>query len=188
MKDSMLLENHFLIAMPNLNDIVFFQSVVYICEHGAAGSVGLIINRPLRYPLEMVFNQLNIKINSQERVNDPLLYGGPLQPEKGFVIHRPMGNWKSSLSMGTSEISITTSNDILVSIANNTGPKEAVVALGYAAWESQQLEQEIMDNAWLVCPFQSDILYNVPFNQRWEAAGLSLGVNMGTLISREGHA
>ena len=188
MTDNMQLENHFLIAMPGLDDIIFFQSVIYICEHKSSGSVGLIINRPLMYQLEMVFEQLNIVMNSQERIKDPLLFGGPLQPNRGFVMHRPEGHWKSSLSMRSPELAITTSNDILVSMANNTGPKESLVALGYVGWESKQLEQEILNNAWLVCPFKSDILYNVPFSDRWLAAGLSLGVNMNSLVSREGHA
>ena len=131
MKENMLLENNFLIAMPNLDDIVFFQSVIYICEHNPTGSVGLIINRPMRFSLEMVFNQLNIVINSKARINEPLLFGGPLQPNRGFVLHRQPGPWKSSLPMRSPELSITTSNDILLSIANNTGPKEAMVALGY---------------------------------------------------------
>ncbi len=184
----MLLENHFLIAMPNLDDIVFFQSVIYICEHGITGTVGLMINRPMRYSLEMVFNQLNIVMQSKERVNEPLLFGGPLQPNRGFVMHRPSGHWKSSLSMRSPELAITTSNDILLSLANNTGPKEALVALGYVGWPAEQLEQEIMDNAWLVCPFQPDILYDIPFDERWAAAGRSLGVDMESIVSREGHA
>ena len=188
MTKNMFLENHFLIAMPNLDDIVFFQSVIYVCEHKKNGSVGLMVNRPMRYSLEMVFNQLNIVMKSKERINEPLLFGGPLQPNRGFVIHRPSGTWKSSLSMRSPELAITTSNDILVSIANNTGPKEAMVALGYVGWSAEKLEQEIINNAWLICPFKPEILYDVPFEQRWLAAGRSLGVDMESIVSKEGHA
>lgn len=184
----MSLANHFLVSMPSLNDIVFAQSVIYVCEHHVQGTVGIIVNRPTEYPLSLVFDQLQIKSKFEEINNRPLLFGGPIQPERGFVIHRPVGHWRSSLSLFGDDVTITTSNDIIRAIADDTGPKEVLVALGYVGWESQQLEQEIVNDAWLVCPFKPELLYEVRFEDRWKATALTLGVHMDQLISSGGHA
>ena len=118
----------------------------------------------------------------------PLLFGGPLQPERGFVIHRPFGKWQSSLALLPNDVTITTSNDIIRAIANDAGPKDVLVALGYVAWLENQLEQEIMLDSWVVVPFKSALLYDVPFEQRWEAAGMSIGIHMNELTLGAGHA
>lgn len=181
------LADHLLIAMPSLNDPNFARSVVYVCEHHIQGTVGLIINRPMRFPLGLVFDQLHIEPIQVETNRLPLLFGGPIQPERGFVIHRPFGEWRSSLAL-RDEVTVTTSNDIIRAIAEDHGPKDVLVTLGYSAWGEKKLEEELMDNVWLVCPFKQEILYEVPFDERWEYAGLTIGVKMNQLISGAGHA
>ena len=181
------LANHLLIAMPSLTDPTFSKSLIYVCEHHIQGPVGLIINRPMQYPLGLVFDQLEIEPVRVESNRLPLLFGGPLQPERGFVIHRPVGEWRSSLALRDG-VTITTSNDIIRAIATDTGPKDVLVALGYVAWGENQLDKEVADNAWLVCPFKPELLYDVPFEDRWECAGLTLGVKMNQLTSSVGHA
>ncbi|MCX7118166.1 MAG: YqgE/AlgH family protein [Legionellales bacterium] len=181
------LANHLLIATPSIADPNFKKSVIYVCEHHIQGTVGLIINRPMQYPLGLVFDQLHIEPIRVESNRLPLLFGGPIQPERGFVIHRPLGEWRSSLALQEG-VTVTTSNDIIRAIASDTGPKNVLVALGYVAWGENQLNQEVMDNAWLVCPFKPELLYDVPFEQRWESAGLTIGVKMNQLTSGVGHA
>ncbi len=181
------LANHLLIAMPSLHDPHYEKSVIYVCEHHIQGTVGLIINRPMEFPLSLVFEQLNIKSTGTESSRFPLLYGGPTQPERGFVIHRQLGDWRSSLALREG-VTITTSNDIIRAIAADNGPKDVLVTLGYTAWEKNKLDQEVMGNIWLVCPFTPEILYDVPFEKRWEYAGSTIGVKMNQLISSVGHA
>lgn len=181
------LANHLLIAMPSLHDPSFEHSVVYVCEHHTQGSVGLIINRPMQYPLSIVFEQLEIEPICVEQNRLPLLFGGPVQPERGFVIHKQVGGWRSSLFL-QDEVTVTTSNDIIRAIAQDTGPKDVLVTLGYSSWAGKQLEQEVMDNMWLVCPYKSELLYEVPFEQRWDYAGSLLGIKMNQLVSSAGHA
>jgi putative transcriptional regulator len=181
------LANHFLIAMPTMNDPNFSRSVVYICENHVQGTVGLIINRPTNFSLGIVFDQLKIDPINLSAKNVPLLYGGPLQPERGFVIHRPFGVWESSLVLGDG-VTVTTSNDIIRAIARDVGPTDALITLGYAAWTEEQLEKEVIENYWLVCPYKAELLYDVPFAERWEYAGLTIGVKMQQLTAGSGHA
>jgi putative transcriptional regulator len=181
------LANSLLIAMPSHNESSFSKTVIYVCEHGLQGTVGLIINKPMQFPLGLVFDQLQIEPARVENNHLPLLFGGPLQPERGFVIHRPFGKWRSSLTL-QEDVTITTSNDIIRAIAHDTGPKDVLVTLGYVGWGADQLDQEVIDNHWLVCPLKPELLYDVPFEQRWEYAGLSIGVKMNQLTSSVGHA
>lgn len=181
------LANHLLIAMPSLSDPAFKKSVVYVCEHHVQGSVGLIINRPMNFSMDIVFQQLHIEPTRQEQNKKPLLFGGPIQPDRGFVIHRPLGQWRSSLAL-RKDVTVTTSNDIIRAIADDIGPEDVLVTLGYTLWAENQLEQEMLDNSWLVCPFTSEILYDVPFDKRWEYAGQSIGVDMNQVLSTIGHA
>jgi len=185
---SLRLENHFLIAMPALNNPMFARSVIYICEHHDKGTIGLIINQPLAYSWTYIFDQLHITYDKTLNTSKPLLFGGPIQSDRGFVLHRPSGNWSSSLTSSSQEVTITTSRDILQAIAKSEGPEDAVIVLGYVGWDSKQLEQEIKDNIWLICPFTSELLYTVPYTERWNKAGLTLGINMDQLITGEGHA
>ena len=181
------LANHMLIAMPSLSDPVFSKSVIYVCEHNIKGTVGLIINRPMQFPLGLVFDQLHIEPARVESNHRPLLFGGPLQPERGFVIHRPFGGWRSSLALQEG-VTVTTSNDIIRAIAKDSGPKDVLVTLGYVGWGENQLDQEVLNNFWLVCPYRSELLYDVPFEERWAYAGMTIGVKMDQLISGAGHA
>lgn len=181
------LANHLLIAMPSLSDPNFEKTVIYLCEHHEQGSVGLIINRPMHFPLSIVFDQLEIEPIRIEINKLPLMYGGPVQPERGFVIHKQTGEWRSSLLL-QDEVTVTTSNDIIRAIATDNGPKDVLVTLGYSAWVENQLEKEVVDNIWLVCPYKAEILYDVPFDERWEYAGSTLGIKMNQLSSAAGHA
>ena len=188
MPDHMSLANHLLIATPSLDDPKFFRSVIYVCEHHVQGTVGLIINHPMKQHINIVFEQLNIEPATPAKNQAPLLFGGPIQPERGFVLHRPVGTWTSSLVLVPNDVTITTSNDIIRAIAQDAGPKDALVILGYVAWNEHQLEAEIQKDAWMVCPFKPELLYDVPFEERWVAAGLTLGVNMNQLTFGVGHA
>jgi putative transcriptional regulator len=185
--DNTNLTNHLLIAMPWMQDTLFAKTVIYLCEHGNEGSVGLIINQPMRYPLQWFFEQLRIPTQSSSHQETPLLFGGPVKPERGFVIHQ-QGVWKSSLILSPNEVTITTSNDIIYAIAGNQGPKKALVTLGYTAWSTQQLEQEIIKNIWLVCPYHSEVLYEVPYQNRWEYATSLLGIQPDQISEESGHA
>lgn len=188
MPTQMSLANHFLIAMPSIRDMVFSQSVIYICEHHERGSVGMIVNRPITHPMSIIFDQLNIVPINDHIKQYPLMFGGPIQSERGFVIHKPTGLWQSSLVLMTDEVTITTSNDIVKAIAMNQGPKDALIVLGYVGWDKRELEREIVkDDAWMVCPFKPELLYEVPFAERWKAAAMTLGVDMDHLIGG-GHA
>lgn len=182
------LRGHLLVAMPSIHakDELFERSVIYVCEHQPEGAVGLIINRPLEYPLSFMFDQLHIESASAEQRDKPLLFGGPIQPERGFVIHRPFGSWRSSLLLNN-DVTITTSNDIIRAIARNDGPKDALVALGFVAWGEGQLDHEIEDQ-WLVCPYDPALLYDTPFEKRWEQTALGIGVDINQLITGSGHA
>ncbi|KTC84825.1 YqgE/AlgH family protein [Legionella brunensis] len=187
MTNNSSLANHLLIAMPSMTDPNFERAVIYICEHHVQGTVGLIINRPMQYPLSLVFEQMQIEPTKNEYSQKPLLFGGPVQPERGFVIHRPIGGWRSSLAL-RDDVTVTTSNDIIRAIAADKGPKDALITLGYSGWGENQLEDEVMNNAWLVCPYTPELLYEVPFSERWEYAGAVIGVKMNQLTSIAGHA
>lgn len=181
------LANQLLIAMPSLKDPNFERTVIYLCEHHEQGSVGLIVNRPMQFPLSIVFEQLHIEPVRTEQNRLPLLFGGPVQPERGFVIHKQFGGWRSSLVL-QEEVTVTTSNDIIRAIAEDKGPKDVLITLGYAGWVEHQLEKELLENTWLVCPYRSEILYEVPFEDRWDYAGMTLGIKMNQLSSNIGHA
>jgi putative transcriptional regulator len=181
------LANHLLIAMPSLHDPNFEKTVIYICEHRDEGAVGLIVNRPMQFSLSVVFDQLEIEPVGIEQSHLPLMFGGPIQPERGFVVHKDLGEWRSSLFL-QEDVTVTTSNDIIRALAENKGPKKVLVTLGYSGWVENQLEREILDNVWLVCPYHSEILYDVPFEDRWEYAGTTLGVKMNQLSASTGHA
>jgi len=186
MYPSVDLTNHFLIAMPKLTDPNFNQTVTYIFEHNQEGVVGVIINRPMTIDLEYALQQLDINTKPILTTPQPICFGGPLQQDRGFVIHPPFGTWRSSLALDK-HLAITTSQDILRAIAIDEGPSDHFIALGYAAWDDEQLEQEITDNYWLITPASSEVIFNTPFNQRWEKAAQLLGVNINTITSQTGH-
>lgn len=187
MSTPMALANHFLVAMPSLNDIIFSQALIYICEHHERGSVGMIVNRPTGHPASLMFEQLGIQSKS-ENIHLPLLFGGPIQADHGFVIHRPTGHWQSSLSLVPDQVTITTSNDIIHALARGEGPKDVLIVMGYVGWDQKELEREIVkENVWMVCPYKAELLYEVPYAERWKAAAQTLGVNMDNLTG-SGHA
>jgi putative transcriptional regulator len=187
MAETMSLTNQFLIAMPTLQDPNFMRSVTYICEHNENGCMGIIINRPLDITLGEVLRQLDIPVDDPDISRQAVYLGGPVQNERGFVIHRPHGNWEAMLEV-TSEIGITSSRDILEAIAEGKGPEMNLVALGYAGWGAGQLEGEIGQNAWLSAPADNSIIFETPFAERWEAAVALAGVDLNKLSSEIGHA
>lgn len=181
------LTNEFLIAMPDLADPNFHHTVTYVCQHNDEGAMGIVINRPMDITLEDVFDQMNIEMLVRPEEDILIYYGGPVQPERGFVIHEPMGDWQSSLHI-TDDIALTTSRDIIEAIARGEGPANVTIALGYAGWGAGQLEEELGNNAWLSSPSNKDILFSLPHQQRWEAAAAQLGVDLNLLPSDAGHA
>lgn len=181
------LRNHFLIAMPSLSEGIFAQSVTYLCEHSEEGAMGIVINRPAGIALGEILEQLEID-GELSHTDDPVMVGGPVQTDRGFVLHRNDDHrWGSTLPI-SDEISLTTSVDILDAMAHNRGPHSALVALGYAGWEAGQLEQEIAANSWLTIPADSDIIFATPIEQRLDAAAAKLGIDLGLLAPGAGHA
>lgn len=184
----MTLEHQFLIAMPTIQDDIFKKSVVYLCEHNSEGAIGLMINHEIQCPLEVVFKQMHIEVSAPGINETPIMMGGPMHQEHGFVIHRNTEEkWRSSLNM-VNGISITTSHDVLEAIAVGKGPQDMMLVLGYAGWDKGQLEEEIASNAWLTCPADMSLFFDVPCHKRWEAAGALLGINMNYLSMDLGHA
>ena len=181
------LTNHFIIAMPSLQDGNFSESVTYICEHDENGALGITINRPSEISLAEILSQLQLNISSDHIIDQTVLNGGPVQIDRGFILHSPTGNWDSSLKV-TSSIAVTTSQDIMQAIANNEGPEKSLIALGYAGWGPGQLEYELSENAWLSCPATEEILFNTPLEKRWRAAALLLGIDLQLLSNQTGHA
>lgn len=187
MSDPHYLTNQFLIAMPALADSNFAQTVTLVCEHNAQGALGIVINRPMPMRLADVFEQLNLSAQDQPLRELAILQGGPVQPDRGFVIHRAGQPWESTLVVSDS-IHVTTSRDILNAMAEGRGPEPVSMALGYAGWEAGQLEAEMAQNSWLNVPFDERILFGTPYENRWQAAAQLLGINMTTLSSQAGHA
>lgn len=183
---SKCLRNHFLLAMPGLTDPLFSRSVTYICDHSEHGAMGIVLNQPLGITLHEVFHQLSLDTSSPAG-KTPVLAGGPVNTQRGFVLHRDQGNWDSTLHI-TSEICLTASRDIVAAIADNTGPKSAQFALGYAGWSPGQLEDEIANNAWLTIEADSSIIFDTPVEQRWAAAAAWLGVDLNLISTVAGHA
>ncbi len=187
MSDSGYLTNQLLIAMPAMLDPNFSQTVALICDHGPRGALGLILNKPLQMRMGEVFEQLEIEVPTGPFAQRPVLRGGPVQTDRGFVVHRAGGSWDSTLIVSDT-IHVTTSRDILAAIARGEGPGEALVALGYAGWEGGQLEDEIRANAWLNAPAEPGIIFDLPFESRWQAAARLLGVEISRISPISGNA
>lgn len=181
------LTNHFLIAMPQLADPNFHQTATYICEHNQEGAMGLIVNRPLNIQLTDVLEQMEIIATDPACANTPVFYGGPVQVERGFILHSPATAWESTVAV-TDNLAITTSRDILVDIAEGRGPTQYLVTLGYAGWGAGQLEAELGQNAWLSGPADPAILFDVAVEDRWKRAAQDLGVDLNLLSGDSGHA
>ena len=186
MSSSGYLTNQLLIAMPAMGDPNFSQTVALICDHSARGALGLILNKPLPMRMSEIFQQLEIAI-PQPLAEQQVLRGGPMQTDRGFVVHRAGGQWDSTLKVSEA-LHVTTSRDILAAMARGEGPNEAVVALGYAGWDGGQLEQEIRANAWLSAPVDLALIFDLPFENRWAAAGRLLGVELSRISPISGNA
>ena len=191
MKDEISSNNltgHFLIAMPSLNGSAFSHTITYICEHNEQGAMGIVINHPLKLNLDDVFAHLQIDDISASR-SDAILAGGPVQTERGFVLHEHSDNkqWQGTQTIANN-ICLTTSQDILNDMAHNQGPEHSLVALGYAGWSAGQLEAEIAQNAWLTTPADNDIIFRTPIEKRAKAAAAKLGIDLSLISPQAGHA
>lgn len=179
--------NHFLIAMPTLRDPNFARTVTLICEHSSEGAMGIVINRVTDLTLKDILAQMEIETGASHHLDLPVHVGGPVQGNRGFVLHEPVGHWESTLAI-TETLGVSTSRDILVALAENRGPEHCLLALGYAGWSPGQLENEIAENAWLSGPADHQILFDLPPEERWSAAVKHLGVDLGSLSNEAGHA
>jgi putative transcriptional regulator len=181
------LTNHFLIAMPNMVDPNFSKSLTYICEHTDKGALGIVVNRPSDITLGTLLGKADITLDNDKWKSVPIYNGGPVQTERGFVLHRPVGAWQSTLAVN--EVAgLTTSRDVLLSMVAGKGPEKMLVALGYAGWSAGQLEQEIKQNGWLTVEADLDVVFNMPAEARLNAAMGLLGISFANLSGQAGHA
>lgn len=188
MASSTSLTNQLLVAMPSLADPNFAQTVTLICEHSAErGALGIVLNKPLPMKLADVLSQMKLEAADESIGERAVLRGGPVHADRGFVLHKPGGTWDSSHQV-SNIIQVTTSRDVLAAIARGDGPESAFIALGYAGWESGQLEKEMLENAWLSVPADEGIVYELPYEQRWPAVWRMLGVDLERMSSTAGHA
>ena len=181
------LTNQLLIAMPGMADPNFSTTVTLICEHSNDGALGIVINRPLQLKLAGLFEQLDVADNDPAAATCPVLLGGPIGPDKGFVLHDSEHTFKNSIAV-SSDICLTFSRDILDAMAAGDGPNKSLVALGYAGWEPGQLENEILANSWINVPATTDIVFDLPFAERWSAAAQTLGIDISRIAPDAGHA
>ena len=182
------LTHHFLIAMPTIADSLFSKTLTYICEHNEQGALGIVINRPTDLTLFNLFKQLDIPQMDSLAESIPVLFGGPVQLDCGFVLHHPVGKWQSTLVVNK-EVGLTTSLDILKAIANAEGPEQVLIAMGYAGWAAGQIEHELAQNAWLTVPASANVIFDMPSEERLPAAMQLLGItNCANLSNEIGHA
>jgi putative transcriptional regulator len=184
------LVDQFLIAMPGMSDPNFAQTVTYVFRHSDEGAMGIVINRPTTMHMAQVFEQLQFPCRDAAIEVRPVLQGGPMQTELGFVIHHPVKEgheWEQTIRV-SDRVHITTSRDILAAMARGEEPRDAIVALGYAGWAAGQLEAEITANAWLTVESNEKVLFETPYDQRWRAAGRLLGIDVANLGADAGHA
>jgi putative transcriptional regulator len=189
--DTVSLSHHFLIAMPAMVDPNFSRTLTYICEHNDEGALGVIVNRPMEMDLATLFDRVSIPLEGESGgrffAGQPVYFGGPVQTDRGFVLHRPVGHWQSSLQVN-SEIALTSSRDILESMGDAGVPTKNLVALGYAGWAAGQLEWELAQNAWLTVAADVNIIFDLPAEERLVAAMQLLGVDFTNLCDVAGHA
>jgi putative transcriptional regulator len=181
------LERQILIAMPGMVDSNFAGSVTLLCQHNAEGAIGITINRMSSFTLGEILSQLQIDCSNEAIRKLAVLEGGPVAPDRGFVIHSPQDGYESSMKVGQ-EIMVTTSRDVLAAIASESGPEKYIVALGYAGWGGGQLEGEMLANAWLSVSADTDILFDLPVPKRFDSALGRLGIRIDQLLSEAGHA
>ena len=187
MSEQQFLTNQFLIAMPAMADPSFHETVTLICEHVEEGALGIVINRPTEMNLGDIFEQMDLDEAAPSSREQPVLRGGPVHQERGFVVHPPSGDWESTLLV-SEEVQLTTSQDILSAMSQGEGPRQALIALGYAGWDAGQLEEEMAANAWLNVPASAKILFDTPFENRWRESAQLLGIDVRQLSHFAGHA
>jgi putative transcriptional regulator len=208
---STLLSHHFLIAMPGLEDPTFAKSVVYLCEHSERGAMGLIINKPGELSLKHLFDKVELPLHREDLLQSNVLHGGPVQTERGFVLHEPMleadledsekptaalspeaDSKNNSIYASTLNVpgglAMTTSKDVLEAMSNGSGPKRVLVTLGYASWGEGQLESEIGENSWLTVEADPTVIFDTPIEKRYEKALALLGLQPWMLLNQAGHA
>jgi putative transcriptional regulator len=186
----MNLTNHFLVAMPSMEDPYFQRSVIYICEHNQDGAMGIMINVPIDVTVEGMLKQVDskpTKVLSSKSLKQFVHVGGPVAKDCGFILHQPKDEYQSSIKM-TDTLTITTSKDILDVLGTEDEPERFLVALGYSGWDAGQLESELAENSWLTMEADSSIIFSTPVQKRWESAFQSLGINAAHLSTQAGHA
>ncbi|WP_255991806.1 YqgE/AlgH family protein [Chitinolyticbacter albus] len=181
------LSRHFLIAMPNLVDPIFARALAFVCDHNERGAMGIIVNRPLGMTLTTLFEQIDVELHQPDVAELQVCFGGPVQTDRGFVLHQPLGDWQSTLPV-SDDMGLTTSKDILLAVGEGTGPEQIFVTLGYAGWEAGQLENEIAQNAWISVEADPKVIFSLPATERYEAALKLLGIDMAMLSEDAGHA
>ena len=181
------LTQHFLMAMPAMADPHFAKTLTFICEHNEQGALGVVVNRPIDLTLHTLLEQIDIKPLGDATRHTPVHYGGPVQIDRGFVLHSPAGGWQSTLVVGD-HIGLSTSIDILQAVARGEGPARLLVTLGYAGWAPGQLEHELAQNAWLTVNADARILFDTPAAQRYDASLKLLGIDLAMLSDAAGHA
>lgn len=185
------LVNHFLIAMPSIQDPMFGGAVIYMCEHNEHGALGIVINKPTDMNVETLFERINIAVDSSPEncpeIKKLVMFGGPVQEDRGFVLHVPMTNFSSTINI-SDQISFTTSRDVLEAVGQGRGPKRLLVSVGYAGWSAGQLENELLNNGWLTVQADPIILFDLPIEQRLAAAIKLLGFDPLMLSGQAGHA
>ncbi len=190
------LTNHFLIAMPSLEDALFGKSVVYVCEHSPRGALGLVINKPADIRMDALFGKVDLDLKRQDLSESPVFQGGPVQTERGFVLHEAIfaGDDKKDESLYASTMTIpgglemTTSKDVLEALASGAGPRRVLVSLGYSSWGEGQLESELGENSWLTVDADPEVIFGTPVEQRYDRALALLGLQAWMISSQVGHA
>jgi putative transcriptional regulator len=181
------LHNNLLIAMPGMADPNFNSTVTLICEHNEDGALGIVINRPTGLSFGGLLEQLSLEQAEEQIDTMPILNGGPVAPERGFVLHNPSDEYERSVAV-SDDICLTLSRDVLDCMAAGTGPDRTLVALGYAGWEPGQLEQEMLHNTWLNVPATPELVFDVPYEKRWSSAAESMGIDISQITTQAGHA
>lgn len=181
------LTQHFLIAMPAMADPHFAKSLTFVCEHNDQGALGIVVNRPIEMNLHALLEQVSIAPDTDAYKSVAVHFGGPVQVDRGFVLHTPLGQWQSTLEVSP-ELGLTTSKDILEAVARGQGPRQILVTLGYAGWAPGQLEHELSQNAWLTVQATPEVIFDLPAEERLAAAMSLLGVDYANLSDSAGHA
>ncbi|MEY3381439.1 MAG: YqgE/AlgH family protein [Hylemonella sp.] len=193
---SINLTNHFLIAMPGLDDATFSRSVVYLCEHSERGALGLVINKPSEINLQNLFDKVDLRLGREDLLKQPVFHGGPVQTDRGFVLHDPVASpdpeasepvYSSSILVPDG-LAMTTSRDVLEALSSGAGPRRVLVSLGYSAWGEGQLESELGENSWLTVAADESVIFDTPIEQRYDRALGLLGLQAWMLQPEAGHS